>query len=56
VPSSSHAGMDVLYGPTAECNIQGRSECNTQLHSAYTRVRLENVSNSAFTLYSVILF
>ncbi len=27
----------VLQGPPAECNIPGFGECNTLLHSAYTR-------------------
>jgi hypothetical protein len=30
----------VIYGPPAECNSRGFGECNTLLHSAYTRAAL----------------
>ncbi len=38
VKPSAHFALTVIYGPPAECNAPGSRECNTQLHSAYTRV------------------
>jgi hypothetical protein len=33
--------MNAIYGPPAECNIQGRAGCNTRLHAACTRVQID---------------
>jgi hypothetical protein len=37
VKPSAYFALTVIYGPPAECNPPGARECNTQLHSAYTR-------------------
>ncbi len=40
VKPSRRFALTVIYGPPAECNPPGARECNTQLHSAYTRVQI----------------
>jgi hypothetical protein len=38
VKPSAHFALTVIIRTPAECNPPGARECNTQLHSAYTRV------------------
>jgi hypothetical protein len=39
--------MNAIYGPPAECNIQGRAGCNTQLHAACTREEVQSDQRSS---------
>jgi hypothetical protein len=40
VNASVQVFLSVIQGPPAECNTAGLFECNTLLHSAYTRVHI----------------